>query len=268
MDNKEQRYSNQPGCFIMLLLLALMFGGARLFLILFGLMYILFPLLVIAIPVIFLVSSMRRKSTIQNYINTQTQDHNRFVELFVRILARMVQADGVVDPHEIAAIRKYFQYQMRLGSEQLQWIKDILKDALKKPDSVEDLCREFNASFGYEPKLVLCDLLYRVAFADGEFDKSEQDLLRDIVALLGIHEHHHKSIRGQYVSGEDDQRYYEILGLEPGADFEGVRDAYKKMSQQFHPDKVTHLGPEFARVAEDKMKLINEAYQYLKKKLV
>jgi DnaJ like chaperone protein len=35
---------------------------------------------------------------------------------------------------------------------------------------------------------------------------------------------------------------------------------------QYHPDKVGHLGEEFKRVAEEKMKEINMAYDFFKKK--
>ncbi|MBK8049301.1 MAG: DnaJ domain-containing protein [Anaerolineales bacterium] len=36
------------------------------------------------------------------------------------------------------------------------------------------------------------------------------------------------------------------------------------MAKQYHPDRVTHLGPEFQSLAEEKMKEINAAYQALK----
>jgi len=35
---------------------------------------------------------------------------------------------------------------------------------------------------------------------------------------------------------------------------------------QYHPDKVGHLGEEFKKVAEEKMKEINNAYEFLKRK--
>ncbi|MCX5864001.1 MAG: DnaJ domain-containing protein [Deltaproteobacteria bacterium] len=56
-----------------------------------------------------------------------------------------------------------------------------------------------------------------------------------------------------------------MLGLEPGASAEQIKSAYRKLSMQYHPDKVAYLGEEFRRVAEEKMKELNEAYQHLKK---
>ena len=63
-----------------------------------------------------------------------------------------------------------------------------------------------------------------------------------------------------------EEKYYAILGLAPGAGFADIKAAYRKLSMQYHPDKVGHLGEEFKKVAEEKMKEINNAYEFLKKK--
>jgi len=52
--------------------------------------------------------------------------------------------------------------------------------------------------------------------------------------------------------------YYEVLGVEKGANEEELKKAYRKMAVQYHPDR--NPGD---KVAEDKFKEINEAYQVL-----
>ncbi len=47
---------------------------------------------------------------------------------------------------------------------------------------------------------------------------------------------------------------------------ETIKKAYRTLSMKYHPDKVGHLGEEFRRVAEEKMKEINVAYEYFKKR--
>lgn len=49
--------------------------------------------------------------------------------------------------------------------------------------------------------------------------------------------------------------YYEILGVERGADEKQIKRAYRKLAQQYHPDKQTG--------SEEQFKQINEAYQVL-----
>jgi hypothetical protein len=56
---------------------------------------------------------------------------------------------------------------------------------------------------------------------------------------------------------------YEVLDLPPDADQETIKAAYRKLANQYHPDKVSHLGKEFQELAERKFKEIQEAYQKL-----
>ncbi|HUR68607.1 MAG TPA: J domain-containing protein [Candidatus Thermoplasmatota archaeon] len=58
---------------------------------------------------------------------------------------------------------------------------------------------------------------------------------------------------------------YAALGLAPEAAPEAVRAAYRSRAQQYHPDKVGHLAPEFRDVADKKMKEINAAYEKIKR---
>ncbi len=56
---------------------------------------------------------------------------------------------------------------------------------------------------------------------------------------------------------------YEILGISPDASPEEIRRAYRRLASQYHPDKVSHLGPEFREMAETRFKEIQQAYDQL-----
>lgn len=57
---------------------------------------------------------------------------------------------------------------------------------------------------------------------------------------------------------------HEVLGVPQGASSDEIRAAYKRLVQQYHPDRVNSLGPEFRDLAEVKMRQINAAYELLR----
>ena len=55
-----------------------------------------------------------------------------------------------------------------------------------------------------------------------------------------------------------------VLGVEPGATPEEIRQAYRRLAAQYHPDKVAHLGEELRALAEQRFKEIQQAYETLR----
>src|SRR5512135_1316338 len=53
------------------------------------------------------------------------------------------------------------------------------------------------------------------------------------------------------------KNYYEILGIPKGSSKELIKDAYRKLAMQYHPDRNKSPG------AEEKFKEISEAYAVL-----
>lgn len=65
---------------------------------------------------------------------------------------------------------------------------------------------------------------------------------------------------------KDEVYYGRILGLRGRVSAVDVRNRYRELATQYHPDKVNHLGPKLKEVAEREMQDINEAFEYFKRK--
>jgi DnaJ like chaperone protein len=189
---------------------------------------------------------------------------------------KIAQIDGKVTRDEVKTIRHFFQYNLHYSQNQLLWVKELVKEALESTASIESLLQEFRQKFAYEPRLILLELVYQVLYSNEAVSDAELQLARNVGEYLGISAYDRRSTEAKYQAGYRaaaepageilEEKSYAVLGLSPGADFAEVKAAYRKLSMKYHPDKVGHLGDEFKKVAEEKMKEINNAYEYLKRK--
>jgi hypothetical protein len=62
---------------------------------------------------------------------------------------------------------------------------------------------------------------------------------------------------------EDFTTHYEMLEVAEAASFEEIRTAYRRMAQEYHPDRVPEHLKKLKRDAEEKLKQINEAWAVL-----
>jgi DnaJ like chaperone protein len=274
----EYRRHEQPGCggcFLLLLLLIFLSGGAPLLFDFLGMLVFVVLFLMLSGVAAFWAFSYYIKRQISSYEKSQTETHNTFVFLLVNILVKIAQIDGKVTRDEINTIHHFFQRNLNYTQSQLYWVKELVKEALASSVSLEMLLQEFRQKFTYEPRLILLELVYQVLYSNEHVSDAELQLARNISEYLEISAYDQRSIEAKYMAGykaaatpewATDDRYYEILGLSPGVPFNEVKAAYRKLSMKYHPDKVGHLGEEFKKVAEEKMKELNVAYEFLQKK--
>lgn len=270
----QYRQHNQPGCggcLFMVILLVLISGGIPL---LFDILGTIFYLVLFAVFFMFAAFwgfSYFVKRQIAKYESSQTESHNRFVFLLVNILVNIAGIDGEVSRSELSAINNFFRHHLHYNQSQMFWVKELTKEAMAASVSLDELLADFKANFAYEPRLILLELIYQVIYSKPDVINAELNVAEKIAAYLEINAYQHQAIHNKYrgvsrAAADSEERYYGVLGLKSGAGFAEIKQAYRRLSKEYHPDKVGHLGEEFRQVAEEKMKEINVAYNYLQKK--
>jgi len=244
-------------------LMFLLFGGIRTLISLVPALFSVLPGLLGGILIFILL----RKSILNQRIGSSFGGNfarTRFVELLIRILIHAVKADGKVDQRETQAIESFFRMNLHYNDVQMIWVKDLINHALTENTPLEELCIEFRSQFMGDTRLLVLGLVYQIMAADGTISQSETQFISDLVTKLSITEDDHTRVRALYTNSTmSASNYYEILGLSPGATQEEIKKAYKEACKKHHPDKVHHLGEEFRKEAEEKIKKINEAYNHL-----
>jgi DnaJ like chaperone protein len=276
MNYQRREQPGCGGCLLIILLLIFLSGGAR------GLIDFLGALIfsglagVLVFIGLFWGVTYWIQKKVSTYESSQTESHNRFVWLLIQILINIAKIDGQVTKEEVSTIRHFFQYNLHYSQTQLLWVKDLIKEAISSGETLDSLLLEFRTTFAYEPRLILLELIYQILFTKAAVPENELLIARNIARYLEISSYDQHTIEAKYMyrrqhahaatSARDTaEQYYAVLGLDPGADMEAIKKAYRKLSMTYHPDKVRHLGDEFRKIAEEKMKEINAAYDYFKK---
>lgn len=140
--------------------------------------------------------------------------------------------------------------------------------ALNPYDIVPDLF----IGWGWLDDLVILGILWRYLHAIkrgqsffGKYFQQHQQFTNDGVGS-GYSQRHRSGQDDQFVSDSAESDPYQVLGIERNATPEQVKQAYRQLANKYHPDKVTHLGDEFRKLAERRFKDIQKAYQELMSK--
>ena len=177
------------------------------------------------------------------------------------LIAAMMKADGKVVKAELDYVKRFFvqQFGQSTSSEALLMLKDILK----KDIPVREVCIQISENMDYSSRLQLIHLLFNISIADAVIHPSELDTIEKMSGYLGIASSDFISIKNMFIPETNSS--YKILEIEPSATDDEVKKAFRKMAMKYHPDKVSHLGEEFRKSADEKFKKVNEAYEKIKK---
>lgn len=177
------------------------------------------------------------------------------------LIAAVMKVDGKVVKSELDYVKQFFVRQF--GDESAKEALVMLRDLLKQEIPLRDVCAQISRNMDYSSRLQLLHLLFGVAGADQKFHPSEISLIESISNYLGISSGDFLSIRNMFIPETDSA--YKILEVDPSVSNDDLKKAYRKMAMKYHPDKVSHLGEDFRKTADEKFKKVNEAYEKIKK---
>ena len=199
-------------------------------------------------------------STTYSSRNSITAQGDFSMSLLV-LVAAVMKADGKVVKSELDYVKQFFVRQF--GQDSAREALLMLKDILKQDIPVRDICLQISRNMDYSSRLQLLHLLFNISLADSTIHPKEVELLEKMAGAMGVASSDFLSIKNMFIPETDSS--YKILEIEPASTNEDVKKAYRRMAMKYHPDKVSHLGEEFRKTADEKFKKVNEAYEKIKK---
>jgi DnaJ like chaperone protein len=189
-----------------------------------------------------------------------------FVAAF-SMLAKLSKADGRVCQDEIESIDQFMTQDLHLNRESRNIAIDIFREAVNSPEPFEGFARQFYTTFRTQPRMleVMLDVMLRVSTADGQFTSQEEELILSAVHIFNYPTEGYLKLKARYVDQSD--KYHAVLGCDRNDSDDFVKKQYRKLVNEYHPDKIASKGlpEEFTHFAGEKFREIQEAWEHVKK---
>jgi DnaJ like chaperone protein len=200
-------------------------------------------------------------------LRSEEQAHMTFFVGAFSLLAKLAMVDGRVNSAERETVRRFMSQDLSLDYGSQISAERIFEAALNSPQGYRELAEQFYRTFRMQPQILelMLDVLFRVAVADGGVSKSEGNLILNVARIFRFEQYRYDRIKERYV--QDTNRYYAILECEPGDPDEKIKANYRRLVRENHPDAVAAQGlpKEFEKMATDKFRKIQDAYERVRK---
>ena len=178
--------------------------------------------------------------------------------------AKMARVDGEVTGTEVEAFRSFFHVP---PSEEKN-VERFFNLAKRDAAGFETYARQVAALFPDAPEILesVLEGLFDIAKADGKVGAAEAEYLARVANIFGLSTSRFDRARAAAL-GEVECEPCIVLGIDPLATDEQIREAWIRQVKAHHPDRLMAQGlPEEAiKVANRKLALINDAYTKLRR---
>jgi len=193
-----------------------------------------------------------------------------FAICVVVLSAKLAKCDGAVKRQEIDAFKRLF----RIPPESLREVGQLFDEARDSPEGYESFAQRLGDAFA-DNKGMLEDVLaalFQIARADGPLTRAEVAFLQGTQVRFGLDSLAWERARDGRAGpsaqpaavGPDP---YAVLGLARDAPDAAVRQAWRTLMRENHPDSLAARGvpQEFVKRATDKVAGINAAWDRIKR---
>ena len=214
--------------------------------------------------------------------NRKKQANVDEAKFLVSLLAKVAKSDGRVSELEARLITQVLDDLSQKVSGVREYLKEVYNSQKENVDNAYETARNYKRAFNlnYDTCVARLTFFLNLVYIDGEFNKSEQDVIRNIAYGFGIDKetldeiiYKFDSFYGSRFGADHDEisqenDAFEVLGLSKNASLDEIKARYKELVRQYHPDILMGRGEskEVIERSTKKLQEINEAYGRLKEK--
>ena len=190
-----------------------------------------------------------------------------FTTAIIVLSAKMAKADGQVTADEIATFKRIFQ----IPDDEQQAVAKVWGEAKSDAAGYEPYARQIASLFANDSKVLeeLLGALFHIAKADSVMHPEEMEMLANIAMIFGFNSHAFERIKHIHLGAEEAEENdpYEILDIDRSASDDEIKAKYRSLIRENPPDVLMAKGvpQEFIDLANDKMAVINAAYDCIEK---
>ena len=183
-----------------------------------------------------------------------------FTIAVIALGAKMAKADGLVTRDEVTAFRQVFHIPAS-ETQNAARVFDLARKDVAGFDLYAARIRDMFGA-GHQALVDLLEGLFYIAVADGRYHPNENVFLEEVARIFGVQSRDFVNMRARFVPDENPDPYC-VLGVDPNADVETVRQAWRALVREYHPDRMIARGvPEEAmKLAEKRLIQANWAYE-------
>jgi DnaJ like chaperone protein len=186
-----------------------------------------------------------------------------FTIAIIALAGKMAKADGVASEQEFEIFAKVFV----MPPEDEANVRRIFNLARQDMAGFEHYAGQIASLFRGNPAVLedVLDGLFEIAKADGVLHPCEARFLERVAEIFGFAPNEYRRIRASHFAPELTDPYV-ILGLSYSADDNELRQTYRRLVRENHPDSLIARGVpgEFIKLATDKLAAINTAYEKIR----